>query len=275
MALAVLVEHADHLLRVLDVVRHNAPSGLEIHGVPEDPGISEGLLQRDIGRLVAVVTGPSVQRPIAVAHAVRRIDPLVQIVFLATEETVRSMTARLGLTPNLGGHWAAVSMRPEAISGALRAALKATPQRRQFRTTLERVNVQIANPSEPAGEAYRRLIASDRFLAMVLAHAPAAIVSTDCHGTVLTWNHEAERLFGHAERDAVGRSLTRLLGSAAADSIAAITAQVAASHEPASAQVGWVAAPGRIVELSVMLAGIPNQAGHLVGVSMIARRSGA
>jgi len=269
MALVVLVERADRLVHLADAVRQVAPSGVEAFTCPEDPGIPDGLLRRNIGRLVAVIVGPGVQRLTSVAHGVRRADSIVQIVFLASEADLSSLSARLGLIPRLGPYWSAVSASPDSIASALRSAIRATPQRRQFRTTLERVNTQVADLSESPAEAYRRLMPSDRFLASVLAYAPVPVASVDRHGTVLTWNHEAERLFCRTERDAVGHTVGALLGAAAGSSIAAALERLAVTHKQETVGIAYAGADGRTLDLSVTLASVPNQSGRLTGVALV------
>ena len=51
--------------------------------------------------------------------------------------------------------------------------------------------------------------------AELIERAPAAIVVTNADGTIVTWNHEAERLFGWEAREAVGRSAAELGGGRA------------------------------------------------------------
>ena len=47
----------------------------------------------------------------------------------------------------------------------------------------------------------------DRFCRTLARDAPDAIVYADAHGTIAFWNKGAERIFGFAEADALGKSL--------------------------------------------------------------------
>ena len=40
----------------------------------------------------------------------------------------------------------------------------------------------------------------------LIEQAPAAIVVTDADGAIVTWNRQAERLFGFPAREAIGRT---------------------------------------------------------------------
>jgi PAS domain S-box-containing protein len=55
--------------------------------------------------------------------------------------------------------------------------------------------------------------------AEVIERAPAAIVATNANGTIVAWNHQAERLFGWEAREAVGRPVTDLGGGRAEPAI--------------------------------------------------------
>jgi PAS domain S-box-containing protein len=47
--------------------------------------------------------------------------------------------------------------------------------------------------------------------ALVIEHSPDAFIATDARGIVLFWNQAAERIFGYAAREAVGRDLADLI----------------------------------------------------------------
>lgn len=95
-----------------------------------------------------------------------------------------------------GGRW---RMVPEGEPSAhLQVLAEVDMARRQsrFRTTLDRMRVRLPPAMLPDAGEYRRLVASDRYLASVLRHAHDAIVSVDLAGRVVSWNKGAEHLFG-------------------------------------------------------------------------------
>jgi diguanylate cyclase (GGDEF)-like protein/PAS domain S-box-containing protein len=71
----------------------------------------------------------------------------------------------------------------------------------------------LANAAMAHIELQRRTAEADAARAelhAVLEHAPDAFVSVDAEGVVLAWNREAERLFGWAEDEALGRAAAGL-----------------------------------------------------------------
>lgn len=48
---------------------------------------------------------------------------------------------------------------------------------------------------------------SDSLEAILVQHAPDAILFADCDGIIRLWNHGAEALFGYTAAEAIGRNL--------------------------------------------------------------------
>jgi len=59
----------------------------------------------------------------------------------------------------------------------------------------------------------RQVMMEQSRLAAIVASSSDAIVGTTPQGDVLSWNEASERMFGYSEGEAVGRSLTELIGS--------------------------------------------------------------
>ncbi|TZF80545.1 PAS domain-containing sensor histidine kinase, partial [Cognatilysobacter lacus] len=76
------------------------------------------------------------------------------------------------------------------------AEIAIATQQGRLRTTLDRMKLRMPAAALPDGGEYRRLVASDRYLASVLRHAHDAIVSLDPDGFPASWNRGAELLFG-------------------------------------------------------------------------------
>ncbi len=58
---------------------------------------------------------------------------------------------------------------------------------------------------------YRRLSLSESNLATLMERAPLALMTLDHNGTVVSWNHEAEKTFGWTASEAVGLSVVDLI----------------------------------------------------------------
>ena len=95
-----------------------------------------------------------------------------------------------------------------ALVGAIRDAARSALQYARVRTTLDRLNIRLQTADPEADEKQRRrLLLSGLYFASLLEQATDAIFVTDRDGVVALWNGAAERLFGVAAGDIVGRRI--------------------------------------------------------------------
>jgi len=164
------------------------------------------------GAACVLVVGPDVDVPLGAGRRASRIAPDLRVVFAVDpirEEALRR-EAVYGAPP--GGRWVLVRADSKELEARVAAELHLARQQQRMRTTVDRMKLRLARPmpsSVDPGE-YRRLVASDRYLASVLQHANDAIVSLDRQGLVVSWNSGAERLFGRTRLDARGQTLAAM-----------------------------------------------------------------
>lgn len=193
----------------------------------EEAALRDVLPGRDPNEVALVVLGPTLEQPLRRARAIDRSGRAAQLVFVvrrADEAELRRAAAYSGFTLP----WTVLAADDPALAAALSTLVRGALQRRRFRTTVDRMNLQLRQPASDTA-AYRRLVVSNRYLASILEHSADAIFSLDNDGTVLTWNHGAERMFGIGEREAIGQPFhgiarwsrqmlaTRLAAAAAGD----------------------------------------------------------
>ena len=219
----------------------------------------------------AVVLGPALPNAVMAARRVYRLDPQVQMVFLADAARAAELRREMGPAPRIGTHWSFAGPEPAALTRSLQEATRSTQQRRQLRTTLDRVKVQVTSRPPVDSPDYRRLAVSDRFLASILAHAQDAILSTDPGGSILTWNRAAAGLFGHAEADAVGRPVSLLEPDTDGGVVGRLVRAVSAGEPEVRRDVRLRRADGSSLEVEVTLAPVRDEVGRLLAVSVIAR----
>jgi PAS domain S-box-containing protein len=108
-------------------------------------------------------------------------------------------------------------------------------------------------------------------LRAIIESSDDAIASKTLDGVVLTWNAGAERLFGYAPADIVGRSITMLVP---ADRLAEETdflGRLAQGQRIRHFETVRVRKDGTLIDVSVSLSPIYDTAGGVVAVSTIAR----
>jgi PAS domain S-box-containing protein len=108
-------------------------------------------------------------------------------------------------------------------------------------------------------------------LAAIVDSSDDAIISSDLHGVVQTWNRAAERMFGYSAFEIVGRPMTVIVPPerwAEEDSvIARLLAGVPVEHFETIRQ----RKDGTTVDLSLSVSPIKTAAGTIIGTSKIAR----
>ncbi|MBL8302017.1 MAG: PAS domain S-box protein, partial [Ideonella sp.] len=98
-----------------------------------------------------------------------------------------------------------------------------------------------------------------------------AIISETLQGTVTTWNRGAERLFGHAAAEAVGRSIEAIIPAERAGEEHHILGHVARGESVPHFETERLSRDGHRLALSVAVSPIRDAEGRLVGASTIAR----
>src|SRR5262245_57512436 len=108
-------------------------------------------------------------------------------------------------------------------------------------------------------------------LAAIVTSSDDAIVSKDLHGTILSWNAGAERIFGYTAEEAVGRSITMLLPPERLNEEANILAMLVRGGRVDHYETERVAKDGHRLQVSLSVSPIKDASGRIVGGAKIAR----
>jgi PAS domain S-box-containing protein len=108
-------------------------------------------------------------------------------------------------------------------------------------------------------------------LAALVESSGDAIFGTTLDGTILSWNAGAERLYGYAAGEMVGRSVERLLPAERAGEIARLGERLQRGETVAGYETVRMAKDGRSLDVSLTLSPVRAADGALVAVSAVAR----
>ncbi|WP_049760132.1 hybrid sensor histidine kinase/response regulator [Anaeromyxobacter dehalogenans] len=108
-------------------------------------------------------------------------------------------------------------------------------------------------------------------LAAIVESTDDAIVAKDLDGVILTWNRAAERLFGYAADEVVGRSVTLLIPPDRRHEEAEILAELRAGRRVEHFETQRVRKDGTRLDVSVTVSPVRDEEGRLVGASKIVR----
>lgn len=116
-------------------------------------------------------------------------------------------------------------------------------------------------------------MAAEAHLAAIVASSPSAILSLSPDGTIRTWNEAATRLFGYTAQEAVGQPVGILAPQDARAVFEKLYADVRAGST-VHTDVVRRHKDGRLLDVSVNVAPMYDDAGKLVGISSISRDIG-
>jgi PAS domain S-box-containing protein len=157
-----------------------------------------------------VCIAPDVVQPLPSARWLARHLPGLRFVFLLDAAHEAAFRKQAAYAAPAGGCWTAIRSDAADLEARIDDELARARQQRKLQSTLTRMKLQLPEPRVPDSNEYRRLVASDRYLASVLRHAHDAIVSLDRRGNVISWNRGAEQLFGLTLEQAQRRSFVTL-----------------------------------------------------------------
>ena len=111
---------------------------------------------------------------------------------------------------------------------------------------------------------------ASHFIAIVRS-ADDAIIGKDLKWTVTSWNHGAERLFGYAEAEILGRSVSVLAPPGHDDDLMDILRRVQSGEQIDEFETVGVRRDGTQVDVSMTVSPIRLPEGTIIGASAIAR----
>ncbi len=117
----------------------------------------------------------------------------------------------------------------------------------------------------------KRLAAQRGLLAAIVSASGDAIISKDLDGTVTSWNNAAERLFGYTEAEMLGQSISKIVPPERIDETKRILAEIARGERIDHFETQRRHKDGSLVEISLTVSPIYDDAGRVIGASKISR----
>jgi PAS domain S-box-containing protein len=108
-------------------------------------------------------------------------------------------------------------------------------------------------------------------LAAIVASSDDAIISKTLDGTIVTWNEGAERMFGYAAHEAVGKQITLIIPTDHLSEEPAILERLRRGERIDHYQTVRQRKDGTRIDISLSVSPLRNAAGTIVGASKIAR----
>ncbi len=123
----------------------------------------------------------------------------------------------------------------------------------------------------PIGSAESRTKADLEFLAAIVESSDDAIIGKNLNGIITSWNQGAEKIFGYTADEMTGASIMRLIPADRQEEEDYILGKIRRGEKVDHFQTLRQTKDGRLINISVTASPIKDAAGHVVGVSKIAR----
>ena len=108
-------------------------------------------------------------------------------------------------------------------------------------------------------------------LAAIVETSDDAIIRKDLNGNIITWNRSAERLFGYEAAEAIGQPITIIVPPAQMTEELEVLERARRGEPVHNYETMRRRKDGRLVQVSIALSPIFNEAGKVVGASKICR----
>jgi PAS domain S-box-containing protein len=107
-------------------------------------------------------------------------------------------------------------------------------------------------------------------LAAIVESSNDAIFSKDLSGTIINWNHGAERLYGYTAAEMIGRPITTIIPAELHQEVTQILREIAAGRSVTLEQAARQRKDGSMIDVSLIISPVRDPKGQIVGASTIA-----
>jgi PAS domain S-box-containing protein len=158
-----------------------------------------------------------------------------------------------------------ISLSPVTVeTGTLvLSAIRDVSDRKRIEGELRRANEELERRTTEEIGAYRARLAA------IIDSSEDAIIAKDLEGVITSWNQGAERMYGYAPEEMVGKNIALL--TERSDEIPQILERITRGERITHYESVRVTKDGRRLQVSISISPIRNPAGEIVGASAIAR----
>ena len=110
-----------------------------------------------------------------------------------------------------------------------------------------------------------------RHLVAIVESSDDAIISKDLNGRIATWNKGAERLFGYAEEEVIGKPITILIPPERLQEEVDILDRIRRGERIEHFETERRRKDGSLIDISLSISPVADEAGRIIGASKIAR----
>jgi PAS domain S-box-containing protein len=125
--------------------------------------------------------------------------------------------------------------------------------------------------ADGAGPATGHDAAAESMLAAIVDSSPDAIIGKTLDGVITSWNAGAQRMYGYAAEEIIGRNISVLIPPDRADELPSILALLRQGSVIEHFDTYRVRKNGAVIPVSMAISSIRDQAGVVLGAASVAR----
>jgi two-component system CheB/CheR fusion protein len=118
---------------------------------------------------------------------------------------------------------------------------------------------------------HQRAERASRHLSAIVESSDDAIISKDLNGLIATWNNAAERLFGYAEEEVIGKPITILIPPERLHEEVDILDRIRRGERVEHFETERRRKDGSLIDISLSISPVADESGRIIGASKIAR----
>ncbi len=151
------------------------------------------------------------------------------------------------------------------------AALREAVERRRAIALLQQQAHALPHESRAREQAQEMLQHRDAELSAIVASSDDAIISKALDGTITSWNHAAERLYGYTAQEIIGQPIGTIVPEDRREELADIMARLRRGERIAHHETVRLHKDGARIDVSLSISPIFDHAERIIGAAKIAR----
>ena len=149
--------------------------------------------------------------------------------------------------------------------------LRDIPARRRAIALLQQQAHALPDEARAREQAQAMLWRREAELSAIVTCSDDAIISKTLDGTITSWNHAAERLYGYTAAEIIGRPIATIVPEDRRAELAEIMDRLRRGERIAHHETVRVHKDGTRIDASVSISPILDHSGHIIGAAKIAR----
>ncbi|MGB9176898.1 MAG: PAS domain S-box protein, partial [Methanoregula sp.] len=110
-----------------------------------------------------------------------------------------------------------------------------------------------------------------RLLSSIITSTSDAVIAKDKQGTIISWNRAAEELYGYSADEMIGQNISRIIPAEREEEMEQVFNRIKLGEPVSNMETRRVRKNGRVIDISVSISPITDNAGTVIGASAIAR----